>query len=81
MRFKRNISILEFISVVADCDGNVTFRSPKGDKLDLKSNFNQYFFVSMANDLKLLYASDVQVELESDKERLRPYLMDQTESE
>ena len=35
----------------------------------------------MANDLKLLYASDVQVELESDKERLRPYLMDQTESE
>ena len=43
MRFKRSISILKFISVVADCEGNVTFRSPKGDKLDLKSNFNQYF--------------------------------------
>ena len=43
MRFKRSISILKFISVVADCEGNVTFHSPKGDKLDLKSNFNQYF--------------------------------------
>ncbi len=81
MRFQRNISILEFISAVSGCEGKVTFRSPKGDKLDLKSNFNQFFFVSMATDLKLLYASDVYVELESDRERLAPYLTDQTESE
>ncbi len=74
MKLKENINLSDFIIKVRECCADVTFLSPEGDRLALKSALCQYIFASLQGQPALLNDAEILCEDSTDYELLRDYL-------
>ncbi len=75
MKLKENINLSDFIIKVRECRADVTFLSPEGDRLALKSSLCQYIFASLQGQPTLLKNAEILCEDSADYALLRDYLI------
>lgn len=54
MRLKENVTVSEFLKQIQLCRGNVEFRTPEGDCLNLKSEMSKYLFAAVWEKQELI---------------------------
>ena len=74
MKFKRNISYLEFMKTVQTCNADVYFNSKDGDHLNLKSALSQALFSIICGDRAFLECGDIECIDGGDYRKLSAFL-------
>lgn len=75
MKLKPDIDYAAFIRAVDLCEKDVTFETPEGDVLNLKSALSKYIFLSGAA-MKALVERGYIVMDPADVEKIQDYLME-----
>lgn len=73
---KKEVDILQFLSMVGKCRGQVHFRTPEGDDLVLNSTLSQYFFAFLVEKKEILETAVIICEDSQDRTFLQDYLVD-----
>lgn len=73
MPIKENCNLEELLSKIKECKGKVTFETPEGDLLAMKSALCQYIFLSLKNQPELLFGGIIKCELPADYKLLSAF--------
>lgn len=74
MKLKKDLNLEQFFQAVRRCKGQVWFRTPEEDCLNLKSQLSQYVFIAAYLEYSLTLNGIVACELEEDLELLADFL-------
>lgn len=74
MKLRVNCNIENFLKKIKECRSRVTFETPEGDILAMKSSLCQYIFVSLQFQPALLYGGRIYCEDTDDYEILKDFL-------
>ncbi len=74
MHLKENCCLENFLIRVKECQSKVTFETPEGDVLAIKSTLSQYIFVSLQFQPALLNSGIIRCEDIKDYELLKDFL-------
>lgn len=75
MRLRPDVDLANFLIAVGKCTGEVTFTTPEGDFLNLKSILSRYVFVAAILHPELLTDGSVICRNPSDIELLRDFVV------
>lgn len=70
MRLREDVDIMEFLSAVKKCRGEVFFETEDGDSLNLKSLLSEYLFSMVASNRNYVLSGKVRCLVEEDYEAL-----------
>lgn len=74
MHLKEEINILDFLTVVKKCRGEVLFETEDGDSLNLKSLLSEYLFSMVASNRNYILSGQVVCRMEEDYELLEEFI-------
>lgn len=74
MKLRKNCNLEQFLNLAKTCRSSVTFHTPDGDVLEMRSVLCQYIFLSLQNQPELLYGGIVCCEDNADYELLSEFL-------
>lgn len=74
MKLKEYIDLIDFLSAVANCHGDVWFETPDGDRLNLKSELCKYLFATISNDDSIVGNAFIRCNDESDYQLIADYI-------
>lgn len=74
MHLKTNIDITKFLMSIKNCEGQVLFETPEGDRLNLTSALSQYIFCSAIGQSFDWNQGTIRCEISDDILILTPYL-------
>lgn len=77
MTLKTNIDYAAFLKAVEQCSGDILFKTPEGDSLNLKSMLSQFVFTAFLTGNLQNLSGSIYCEYETDKERLSDYLTEE----
>lgn len=75
MHLNPAIKVDEFLTAVKACKNDVTYETPEGDIMSLKSEISRYIFASNANSAKNI-PGEVVFKNPDDLELVKQYLVD-----
>lgn len=75
MRLKPDVDLTEFLIAVSKCKGEVSFATPEGNLLNLKSVLSRYVFVAAVLHPELLTDGSVVCVDPADTELLRDFVV------
>jgi hypothetical protein len=75
MHLRKNIKIHDFLEAIKTCDGDVFFKTPEGDCLNLKSTLCQYIFTSISDLDTLVCTGSIVCDLQDDYIKLKDFLV------
>lgn len=75
MRLKPDVNLTDFLIAVGKCTGEVTFTTPEGDLLNLKSILSRYVFVAAVFHPELLADGSVICRNPADIEFLHDFVV------
>ena len=73
MKLKSSVDLIAFLKDVKRCRGEVTFHTPEGDHLNLKSMLSLYIFSAAAGNTAILEKGDVACADPEDEKLLAVY--------
>lgn len=74
MKFKENVSVIDFITATRSCAGQVFFCTPEGDRLNLCSQLTQCLFGVIACQPEIMATGVLELECPQDRNILNQYL-------
>ena len=76
MKLNRDADVPSFLLCTDQCAGEVTYTTPEGGCLNLKSQLSKYIFLAAANarSAAFLLSGDIACSMAEDLEVLKPYL-------
>lgn len=74
MHLKQNCNLEKLLLKIKECQSTVTFETPEGDLLVMKSILCQYIFLSLQSQPALLYSGVIKCSDKSDYDRLKEFL-------
>lgn len=74
MHLKEEINILDFLTAVKKCRGEVLFETEDGDSLNLKSLLSEYLFSMVASNRNYILSGQVVCRMEEDYELLEEFI-------
>ncbi len=74
MELKKNTDVVDFLKIVSQCRGEVTYSTPEGDQLNLKSVLSQYVFGVLAARPDMLRTGKITCEFPEDYQTLQGFL-------
>ncbi len=81
MKLKEMIPAVPFLNAVKTCPGEVFFRTPEGDRLNLKSLLSEYIFIGILENPLLRNAGEICCENDADYALLEEYLIQSAQKE
>lgn len=74
MYLKKGCDLEAFLKKIRDCRSKVTFETPEGDILAMKSSLCQYIFVALQSQPALLYGGVIRCADAQDYDVLKEFL-------
>lgn len=73
MKLRENVTVAELLKKVQMCRGEVEFRTPEGDCLNLKSELSKYLFAVICEKRELMEQGILNCKSEKDRQTLLAY--------
>jgi hypothetical protein len=74
MKLKQDIDYKEFLFTVRECIGEVYYKTPADDCLNLKSILSEYVFITVSHSKDISLNGNIECEVSSDYALLSDYL-------